>query len=140
MANPLSMFAKVWNKEESKKLISSIQEKYSVEENVKEQDQEQKQPDALKPVSTSYKEEPVTKNADTIHEQDNYEELCCEYCNRQFTTILDTTVHEKTCLAKNVKSRHVKQTTMKTPQTCHICGNTGHLPVHCKVTHFEKEH
>jgi hypothetical protein len=139
MANPLSMFAKVWTKEESKKLISSIQEKYSVEENVKEQEQEQS--DALKPNSSSCKEETVTKNADPIHQQeDDYEEMCCEYCNRQFTTILDTTVHEKTCLAKNVKSRHVKQTTTKTPQTCHICGNTGHLPVHCKVTHFEKEH
>lgn len=139
MANPLSMFAKTWTKEESKKLISSIQEKYSVEENVKDQDQEQL--DALKPDSTSCKEETVTKSADTIHEQDDtYEEMCCEYCNRQFTTILDTTVHEKICLAKNVKSRHVKQTTTKIPQVCHICGNTGHLPVHCKVTHFEKEH
>ena len=136
MANPLSMFAKVWAKEESKKLISSIQEKYSVEEITK-----QEQSDALKPDSISYKEEAVTKNTDTIHQpEDDYEELCCEYCNRQFTTILDTTAHEKTCLAKNVKSRHVKQTTTKTPQTCHICGNTGHLPVHCKVTHFEKEH
>ena len=136
MANPLSMFAKVWNKEESKKLISSIQEKYSVEEITK-----QKQSDALKPNSTSHKEETVIKNPDTIHQpEEDYEELCCEYCNRQFTTILDTTTHEKTCLARNVKSRHVKQTTTKTPQTCHICGNTGHLPVHCKVTHFEKEH
>jgi len=130
------MFAKTWTKEESKKLISSIQEKYSVEEITQEQEQtqSQKQPDALKSDSISQQKE-------TIHQQDNtYEEMCCEYCNRQFTTILDTTVHEKICLAKNVKSRHVKQTTMKTPQTCHICGNTGHLPVHCKVTHFEKEH
>ena len=133
MANPLSMFAKVWTKEESKKLISSIQEKYSVEEITKE-DKKQNQSDDLKPDS-------IVQQKDTIHQpEDDYEELCCEYCNRQFTRILDTTAHEKTCLAKNVKSRHVKQTTTKTPQTCHICGNTGHLPVHCKVTHFEKEH
>ena len=138
MANPLSMFAKAWTKEESKKLISSIQEKYSVEEITK---QDQEQSDALKSDSTSHKEDTVTEKPDTIHQpEEDYEELCCEYCNRQFTTILDTTTHEKTCLAKNVKSRHVKQTTTKTPQTCHICGNTGHLPVHCKVTHFEKEH
>jgi hypothetical protein len=139
MANPLSMFAKAWTKEESKKLISSIQEKYSVEEIIKEQ--EQKQSDALKPNSISCKEETVIKNPDTIHQpEEDYEELCCEYCNRQFTTILDTTTHEKTCLARNVKSRHVKQTTTKTPQICHICGNTGHLPRDCRVTHFEKEH
>ena len=138
MANPLSMFAKVWNKEESKKLISSIQEKYSVEEITK---QDQEQSDALKSDSTSHKEDTVTEKPDTIHQpEDDYEELCCEYCNRQFTTILDTTAHEKTCLAKNVKSRHVKQTTTKTPQTCHICGNTGHLPRDCRVTHFDKEH
>jgi hypothetical protein len=65
------------------------------------------------------------------------DELYCEFCDRPFTTALDCSVHEKTCKAKNVKSRIVKSTTTKISQICHICGRSGHLPKDCKVTRSE---
>jgi hypothetical protein len=67
-------------------------------------------------------------------EQDEFEELGCEYCDKEFGSVEERIDHEKKCKAKGVEDKYVKKTKDKKVLTpCHICGTIGHLPVNCSV-------
>jgi len=68
------------------------------------------------------------------YEQDECEELGCEYCDKEFGSVEERMEHEKKCKAKGVEQKYVKKTKDKKVLTpCHICGSIGHLPMDCSV-------
>ena len=66
-------------------------------------------------------------------ELDEFEELGCEYCDKEFGSVEERIEHEKRCKAKGVEDKYIKTTKDKKVSMCRICGTIGHLPVNCYV-------
>jgi len=73
-------------------------------------------------------------------EKDDNDELYREHCYEPFTTVLECSVHEKKCKARDVEHHATKKMSVKRDINCYHCGSTGHYPKNCQIAkHFDKD-
>ena len=73
----------------------------------------------------------------SMEEEEDYEDLICEYCDKEFTTTKECDQHEKKCKANIVEKSSVKKTPVKQKTGCLLCGGAGHLSPDCYLTRHE---
>ena len=70
-------------------------------------------------------------------EEEDYEDLICEYCDKEFTTTKDRDLHKKSCKANIVEKTSMKKTSTKQKTGCLLCGGIKHLSSDCYLTRHE---